>query len=104
MLLGIGAFAEFSFSQGGPPVTYVAVTGNALALSTGSVTVAGDANITAVKNALAISIGSATITANANVSPTGSALTLATGTLQAITWSEIDPDVTMTWTPIDPTD
>jgi len=104
MLLGLGAFAEFSFSQGGPPVTYVSVTGNALTLGTGSVTVTGDANFTAVKNALAISIGSATITANANVSPTGSALTLATGTLQAITWSEIDPGATMTWTAIDPTD
>ena len=102
MLLGLGAFAEFSFSQGGPPVTYVSVTGNALTLGTGSVTATGGATITAVKNALAISIGSATITANANVSPTGSGLTLATGTLQAITWSEIDPGVTMTWTPIDP--
>ena len=104
MLLGIGAFAEFSFSQGGPPVTYVSVTGNALVLSTGSVTVTGDANFTAVKNALAISIGSATITANADVSPTGSALALATGTLQAITWSEVDPAATMSWTIIDPTD
>jgi len=103
MLLGIGAFAEFSFSQGGPPVTYVAVTGNALTLSTGSVTITGDANITAVKNALAISIGSATITADANVTAVANALTLATGTLQAITWSEIDPGVTMTWTEIDPT-
>ena len=102
MLLGLGAFAEFSFSQGGPPVTYVSVTGNALTLGTGSVTITGDANVTAVKNALAISIGSATITGNAIVSPTGSGLTLATGTLQAITWSEIDPGVTMTWTPIDP--
>jgi len=102
MLLGIGAFAEFAFSQGGPPVTYVVVTGNALALSTGSVTITGDTNVTAVKNALAISIGSATITGNANVSPTGNALALATGTLQAITWSEIDPAATMTWTPIDP--
>ena len=55
-----------------------------------------------MKNALAISIGSATITADANVTPVANALTLATGTLQAITWSEIDPGVTMTWTPIDP--
>ena len=102
MLLGLGAFAEFSFSQGGPPVTYVAVTGNALTLGTGSVTIAADANVTAVKISLAISIGSATITADANVSPTGNALTLATGTISAITWSEIDPGVTMTWTPIDP--
>ena len=102
MLLGLGAFAEFSFSQGGPPVVYVSVTGNALTLGTGSVTITADANITAAKNALAISIGSATITADANVSLTGSGLTLATGVVSAITWSEIDPGVTMTWTPIDP--
>jgi hypothetical protein len=103
MLFGFGSFAELPFSTSGPPVTYVNVTGNALALSTGSVTITGDSNFTAVKNALAISIGSATITADANVSPTGSGLTLATGTAQAITWSEIDPGATMTWTPIDPT-
>jgi hypothetical protein len=102
MLFGFAAFAGLPFSTGGPPVTYVALTGNALTLGTGSVTVTGDANVTAVKISLVISIGSATITADANVSPTGSALTLATGTLQAITWSEIDPAATMTWTPIDP--
>ena len=102
MLLGFAAFAELPFSTGGPPVTYVTVTGNALVLSTGSVTVTGDANFTAVKNALAISIGSATITADANVTLTGSGLTLATGIVSAITWSEIDPGVTMTWTAIDP--
>ena len=103
MLLGIGAFAEFSFSQGGPPVTYVDVTGNALTLGTGSVTVTAGANVTAVKNALAISIGSATFTGSASVSLTGNALTLATGTIGAITWSEIQPAATMTWTPIDTT-
>ena len=54
MLLGLGAFAEFSFSQGGPPVTYVSVTGNALTLGTGTVTVTADVDISAVKNTLAI--------------------------------------------------
>ena len=103
MLFGFAAFAGLPFSTGGPPVTYVAVTGNALVLGTGSVTVTGDANFTAVKNALVISIGSATITGSASVSLTGSALTLATGTVAAITWSEIQPAATMTWTPIDPT-
>ena len=87
MLLGTGAFAEFSFSQRGPPVTYVLVTGNALTLGTGSVTITGDANITAVKNALAISIGSATITTTTVVDVTGNALTLSTGNIAAITWS-----------------
>jgi len=103
MLLGFAAFAELPFSTGGPPVTYVDVTGNALTLGTGSVTVTADANVTVLKNALAISIGSATITTTAVVVPTGSALTLATGTVGAITWSEIQPAATMTWTPIDPT-
>ena len=102
MLFGFASFAGLPFSTSGPPVTYVAATGNALTLGTGSVTITGDVNITAVKNALAISIGSATITADANVSPTGSGLTLATGTLQAITWSEIDPDASQSWTNIDP--
>jgi len=102
MLLGFAAFAELPFSTGGPPVTYVTVTGNALTLGTGTVTINGDSNVTAVKNVLAISIGSATITANANVTAAANALTLATGTAQAITWSEIDPAATMTWTPIDP--
>ena len=101
MLLGFAAFAELPFSTGGPPVTYVTVTGNALTLGTGSVTITGDANVTAVKISLAISIGSATITADANVTPEANALALATGTISAITWSEIDPGVTMTWTPID---
>ena len=77
---------------------------NELVLGTGTVTVTANADVTAVKNALVISSGTVTITADANVSPTGSGLTLATGTAQAITWSEILPGATMTWTPIDPTE
>ena len=80
------------------------VTGvkNELVLGTGTVTITADANVTAVKNELVISTGTVTITADANVSPTANALVLATGTAQAITWSEIIPGATMTWTPIDP--
>ena len=54
------------------------------------------------KNELVISSGTVTITGDANVSPTANALTLATGTAQAITWSAIVPGVSMVWTPIDP--
>ena len=81
------------------------VTGvkNELVLGIGNVTVTADANVTAVKNELVISSGTVTITGTANVSPTGSGLTLSTGTVAAITWSEIQPGATMTWTPIDPT-
>ena len=102
-MLGLSAFAELPFSTAGPPVTYVDVTGNALTLGTGTVTATGGATVSVLKNALAISIGSATITGSASVSLTGNALTLATGTIGAITWSEIQPAATMTWTPIDPT-
>ena len=76
---------------------------NELVLGTGTVTATAGANITAVKNELVISSGTVTITGTANVSPTGSGLTLSTGTVAAITWSEIQPGATMTWTPIDPT-
>ena len=75
---------------------------NELVLGIGTVTVSADANVTAVKNELVISTGTVTITGDANVSPTANALVLATGTAQAITWSEIIPGATMTWTPIDP--
>ena len=102
-MLGLSAFAELPFSTAGPPVTYVDVTGNALTLGTGTVTASGGATVVVLKNALAISIGSATITGSASVSLAGNALTLATGTIGAITWSEIQPAATMTWTPIDPT-
>ena len=76
---------------------------NELVLGTGTVTVTAGANITAVKNELVISSGTVTITGTANVTPTGAALTLATVNIAAITWSEIQPGATMTWTPIDPT-
>ena len=75
---------------------------NELVLGTGTVTISADANVTAVKNELVISSGTVTITADANVTPEANALALATGTISAITWSEIVPGVTMTWTPIDP--
>tara|TARA_R100000656_G_scaffold106652_1_gene78857 strand:- start:230 stop:541 length:312 start_codon:yes stop_codon:yes gene_type:complete len=103
MLLGFAAFAGLPFSTGGPPVTYVSVTGNALTLGTGTVIATGGAIVSVSGNSLVISIGSATITGSATVVPTGAALTLATGEIGAITWSEIQPAATMTWTPIDPT-
>jgi len=73
---------------------------NELVLGTGTVTVSADANVSPSGNSLVISSGTVTITASASVSPTGSTFTLATGTIAAITWSEIQPGATMTWTPI----
>ena len=84
-------------------VSNVPAVKNELVLGTGTVTVTADANVTAVKNALVISSGTVTITGTANVTPAANALTLGTGNIAAITWSEIQPGATMTWTPIDPT-
>jgi hypothetical protein len=78
-------------------------TGSQVTLGTGNVTVTAGATVAVNGNQVVISSGTVTITGDANVDPTGSTFTLATGTAQAITWSEIIPGATMTWTPIDPT-
>ena len=118
-----------AISIGNPGISADAIiedpTGSQIVLGTGTVTLTADANVTAVKNeltlgtgtvtvtagatvvpsgnSLVISSGTVTITGTANVVPTGAPLTLSTGTVAAITWSEIQPGATMTWTPIDPT-
>ena len=98
---------ELSISIGNPGITADSITevptGSQVTLGTGTVTVSGDANLTAVKNQVVITSGTVTITASADVTPTGSTFVLSTGTAQAITWSEIIPGATMVWTPIDPT-
>ena len=118
-----------AISIGNPGISADAViedpTGSQVTLGFGSVTITGDANLTAVKNELTLGTGTVTVTAGATVSPSGNSLvissgtvtitgsanvtpaantlTLATGNIAAITWSEIQPGATMTWTPIDPT-
>ena len=118
-----------AISIGNPGISADAIiedpTGSQIVLGTGTVTLTADANVTAVKNeltlgtgtvtvtagatvvpsgnSLVISSGTVTITGSANVTPAANTLTLATGTVAAITWSEISPGATMTWTPIDPT-
>ena len=148
-MLGFSSFAELPFatsSESDGAVT-ISVTGNALQISigdvgitadsiieiatpnrltlgAGTVTVSGDANVSATGNptsisigtaiaftditipvtgnALTLSVGSVTVTGTANVTPTGAALTLNTGEPGVITWNEIVPGVNMTWTPIEP--
>jgi hypothetical protein len=75
-------------------------TGSQVTLGVGTVTVTAGATIAASGNSLVISSGTVTITAGADIDPTGGSLTLASGTVSAITWSEIIPGATMTWTPI----
>jgi len=73
-------------------------TANPLTLGTGIVTVTGSAVVSPSGNSVVISSGTVTITGTAETTPTGSQLTLSAGTVAAITWSEIIPGATMTWT------
>ena len=75
-------------------------TGSQVTLGVGTVTVTAGATIAASGNGLVISSGTVTITGSAVVNPTKASLALASGTVSAITWSEIIPGATMTWTPI----
>ena len=76
-------------------------TGSQVTLGTGTVTVSAGATIVSTGNQVVISSGTVSITASANVDPTKASFTLSTGTVSAITWSEIIPGATMTWTAID---
>ena len=78
------------------------VTGNATALSIGTVTVTAGATANVTGNSLTLSTGSVTVTGTALVNPTGSQLTANTGEAGIITWNDIIPGATMTWTPIEP--
>ena len=75
-------------------------SGSQVTLGVGTVTVTAGATIAASGNSLVISSGTVTITGSAVVNPTKASLALASGTVSAITWSEIIPGATMTWTPI----
>ena len=76
---------------------------NPLVLGIGDVTVSGNAVVdSGLANALTIRSGTVTITGNANVEPDGVPLTLTTKEPGVITWNEVIPGVSMTWTPIEP--
>ena len=91
MSLGFDAISALPFATSGPDNNVsVAVTGNSLTITIGSVGVIADAvteNLTA--NQLALGTGTLSITADANVSPTGSQVVLNTGNVTV----NIDIDV-----------
>ena len=53
-------------------------------------------------NALTMATGSVSIIADANITPDASPLTLTVNDASAITWSEIDPGANQTWVEIEP--
>ena len=80
----------------------ISATGNATSISVGTAIATADIIIPVNGNALTLSVGSVTVTGTANVVPTGTPLTLNTGKPGVITWEQIIPGVNMTWTEIEP--
>ena len=104
-MLGLSAFAEQAF---GATVAHqgvvVIVTGSGATVSQGTPTYALAATIVVTGSGVAVSMGTVTFTISGSVIPTGSGLTVSDGAeeVNVITWNPIDPDVSMTWTNIDP--
>ena len=83
---------------------------NRLTLGTGAITISGSASVAVTGNATTLSVGTvvasggatATTTGNALITPVGSQLVVDSKQPGIITWNEIVPGVTMTWTEIKP--
>ena len=148
MSLGFDAISQLAISQvGADNVVTIAVTGNnlvanignpniaadavqenvdpnPLTLGVGTVTLVGNANVTAAKNPITLGTGTVSVTVDASIEASGNnliirsgsvsivgtasieapanAMTLRTGEVGVITWNEIIPGATMVWTPIKP--
>ena len=104
-MLGLSAFAEQAF---GATVAHqgvvVIVTGSGATVSQGTPTYALAATIVVTGSGVTVSMGTVTFTMSGSVAVTGSGLTISTvaADVNVITWNPIDPDVSMTWTNIDP--
>ena len=65
---------------------------NRLTLGLGTLSIVGKANVSVTGSQVALGLGTITVTADANVSPTGNALTLATGNVTVTGAANINPD------------
>jgi hypothetical protein len=115
MSLGFDAISALPFATSGPDSDVsVAVTGNSLTitigsvgiiadavtenltpnqvtLGTGTLTITADANHTVTGNAVSLGIGAFTINIDTNVTPSGNSLTLATGNVTITADAGVSP-------------
>ncbi len=115
MSLGFDAISALPFATSGPDSDVsIAVTGNSLsitigsvgiiadavteeadpnriALGTGTLSITADANHTLTGSAVSLGIGAFTVNIDTNVSPTGNALTLATGNVTITAGANVLP-------------
>ena len=102
MLFGATPFANSPFADPGGVTVFVALTGNRVNVSTGTVGITASARILPSGNEIEVSIGNVTVKINKRVDVTGVRINLATGTVNVISWNPIVPGATGTWVPIDP--
>ena len=115
MSLGFDAIAALPFATTGPDTDVsIAVTGNSLSitigsvgiiadavtenltanqvtLGTGTLTITADANHTVTGNAVSLGIGAFTVNIDTNVTPSGNSLTLATGNVTITAGANVLP-------------
>jgi len=105
-MLGFASIGELTFGGLGHAGAVIILTGSQVAVSSGTVTIAGTAVVSPTGSAVTVSQNANGITfiITGTVVPTGSAVTISTGAedVNVITWNPIDPDATQTWTGIDP--
>ena len=102
MLFGATPFANSPFADPGGVTVFVALTGNRVNVSTGTVGITASARVLPTGNEIEITIGTVTVRINKRVDVTGVRINLATGTASVISWNPIVPGATGTWVPIDP--
>ena len=102
MLFGATPFANSPFADPGGVTVFVALTGNRVNVSTGTVGITASARVLPTGNEIEITIGNVVVRIDKRVDVTGVRINLATGTASVISWNPIVPGATGTWVPIDP--
>ena len=102
MYFGGSTFAGAPFADPGGVSVFVAITGNRVNVSTGTVGITASARVLPGGSEIEISVGNVTAKIGQTVGVTGVRINLATGTVNVISWNPIIPGATGTWVPIDP--
>ena len=102
MYFGGSTFAGAPFADPGGVSVFVAVSGNRVNVSTGTVGISASARVLPTGNEIEISVGNVVVKIGQTVGVTGVRINLATGTASVISWNPIVPGATGTWVPIDP--
>jgi len=102
MYFGGSTFAGAPFADPGGVSVFVAISGNRVNVSTGTVGITAAARVLPNGTGTEISIGNVVVKIGQTVGVTGVRINLASGTASVISWNPIVPGATGTWVPIDP--